>query len=126
MNAKRTTKKIEESVVDDVEIDPAEFDEVVNEEEETDQLVDSEFKAELEQRLNEKFSDEPEEYKTIQLTVVAPYVHVYERVTNGGKRVGVLRQGAKVTELSRTFNWVEIQSVDNPSVRGFVQPKTLE
>lgn len=70
-------------------------------------------------------SNEEPTKPSIELSVTDTYVHVYERVTNGGKRVGVLRQGAKVRELSRTHNWVEIVSVDNPDIRGFVRSQSL-
>ena len=95
--------------------------------------VDTEIKydpTELEDRLNEETQPplKEKEEDTIPpiVWVKTEYVHVYEQVTNGGKRIGVLRQGAKVNELSRTHNWVEIQSVDKPEIKGFVRPGSLD
>lgn len=86
--------------------------------------------TEMEDRLNEPVEKKQEEKEEDTIPpivwVKTEYVHVYEQVTNGGKRIGVLRQGAQVKELSRTYNWVEIQSVDKPEIKGFVRPGSLD
>jgi hypothetical protein len=102
MNAKKN-KKVEEEV--EFEFDTTPVEEVLNERPATEEV-----------------DTQPVD----QIFVALPGMpKVYERVTNGGKPVAVLKPGTKVRVLDRKHNWFKVQLVDRPEIVGFVQPRHI-